>query len=83
MTLSYFQQPQAIRSGSPAQPKAGARLEELDHRRDDDRKSLEAAVSEGWPVPQPGARVANPRSRQPYRTGAQTWLRRRTIKIQP
>ena len=83
MTLSYFQQPQAIRSSSPAQPMGGARLKELDQRRADDRRSLEAAVSEGWPVPQPSARVANARPQRPYRTGAQTWLRRKIIKAQP
>jgi hypothetical protein len=81
MTLSYFQQPQVIRSSSPAQPKT--KSEELDQRHLDDRKSLEAAVSEGWPVPHSSAPVANAKPQRPYRTGAQTWLRPRNIRIQP
>jgi hypothetical protein len=83
MTLTHFQQPQAIRSSSPSQAKGDDTSAELDQRRVDDRKSLETAVSEGWPIPQPSARIANPRSQRPYRTGAQTWLRRRAIKVQP
>jgi hypothetical protein len=83
MTLTYFQQPQVIGPVSPEQPKGGANLKDVDQRRVDDRKSLEAAVSEGWPVPQPSARVASVKPQRPYRTGAQTWIRRRTIKVQP
>jgi hypothetical protein len=83
MTSSHFQQPQVFRSRSPEQTKSDLGSAELDQRRVDDRKSLEAAVSEGWPVPRPGTRVANTRPQRPYRTGSQTWLRRRTIKVQP
>lgn len=80
MTSGYFQQPQVFRPGSPEQTKSGLSSAELDQRRVDDRKSLEAAVSEGWPTPQSRARVANLKPQRPYRTGAQTWLRRRTTK---
>jgi hypothetical protein len=52
MTLSFFEQPQVIQSASLERPKDGVQSAELDQRRIDDRKSLEAAVSEGWPVPQ-------------------------------
>jgi hypothetical protein len=83
MTLSIFQQPQVTRSDSPEEPTCGAKSKELDQQRIDDRKSLEAAISEGWPVPQSSAPVANAKPQRPYRTGAQTWLRRRTTRIQP
>jgi hypothetical protein len=83
MTLSFFQQPQVTRSGSPEQPECDAKSKELDQWHIDDRKFLEAAISEGWPVPRRSARVANARSQRPCRTGAQTWLRRRIIKAQP
>jgi hypothetical protein len=83
MTSDYFQQPRALRSGSPEQTKTGFSSAELDQRCIDDRKSLDAAISEGWPVLQPRARAANPRPQRPYRTGAQTWLRRKIIKSQP
>lgn len=80
MTSGYFQQPQVSGPVSPEQTKSGLSSAELDQRRVDDRQSLEAAVSEGWPTPQPRARVADLRPQRPYRTGAQTWLRRRTTK---
>jgi hypothetical protein len=83
MTLRYFQQPQVIQSACLDRPKDGARLAELDQLRLDDRISLEAAVSEGWPTPQPRARLANLKPQRPYRTAAQTWLRRRNTRIQP
>jgi hypothetical protein len=47
MTSGYFQQPQVFPPGSPEQTKSGLSSAELDQRRVDDRKSLEAAVSEG------------------------------------
>jgi hypothetical protein len=47
MTSGYFQQPQVFRPGAPEQTKSGLSSAELDQRRVDDRKSLEAAVSEG------------------------------------
>jgi len=83
MTSGHFQQPQAFRSGRPEQTKIDLSSAELDQRRADDRKSLDAAISEGWPALQPRARAANPRPQRPYRTGAQIWLRRRTTNIQP
>jgi hypothetical protein len=62
--------------------KRGGEPSELHQRRLDDRKALEAAVSEGWPVPR--SRVpGNTRPKLPYRTGSQTWVRRRTTKVQP
>jgi hypothetical protein len=83
MTSTNHPQSQASRSPAPAQPKPGATPEELDQRRNDDRKSLDAAVSEGWPVPQASSPVATARPQRPYRTGAQTWLRRKNIGIHP
>jgi hypothetical protein len=79
---SHVQQPEIMRSGSPEQPKGGVGSEKSHRWRAEDRKALDAAVSEGWPVPQTVG-AANPRMLQPYRTGAQTWLRGKNIRIQP
>jgi hypothetical protein len=54
-----------------------------DQERIDEQTSLEAAVSEGWPVLRQHQRSGNPKPRPLYRTGSQTWLRRRTVKVQP
>jgi hypothetical protein len=83
MTLSYFQQPQVIRSSSPAQLKGGASSKEPDQRRIDDRKALDAAVSEGWPAPHHGNPVTDLMRQRSHRSGSQAWLRRSTMKSQP
>lgn len=76
MIVCHFQEG---RTGYQERPKAGAEAKELDQRRIDDRKALDAAVSEGWSVPRSSA-PARARSERPYRTGSQTWVRRRSPK---
>ena len=78
MTLPHSQ----VARSDCQEPEDGAKARELDQRRLDDRKALEAAVSEGWPVPRSRPR-SNARPDRPYRTGSQTWGRRRTTRVQP
>jgi len=67
MPLRSFQRPQATQSSFPEQPKYGAKSMEPAHWRIDDQKSLEAAVSEGWPVPPSNAPLTNTASAVPDR----------------
>jgi hypothetical protein len=67
--------------GGLQQPPDRAKSAELEQRRLDDRRSLDAAVSEGWSPLLPST-LANAKPRLSYRTGAQTWQRRKTAKTQ-
>jgi hypothetical protein len=90
--LNYFQPPRVFRSSSPSQPKDTVMADgmgpagsgPLDQGYVDEQRSLEAAVSEGWPISPHRTRGTDLRPQQPYRTEDQTavklWRRRSTVK---
>lgn len=87
MIVKHFQQPRVFRSSPSARPKdtvtrdvmepAGSGQSDQAHV--DEQRSLDAAVSEGWPISLRRTRGTDPRRRLPNRTGDQFHRRPSTI----